>query len=73
MKRYLAFIGDINYPNGGWEDFAGDFDKLQTAKKFLHNREVKERWSYKGEPPSSNMWYHIIDSTTGEKVHSFGE
>ena len=34
MKRFLLFGFDTYYPCGGMEDFFGDFDTLDEAKKF---------------------------------------
>ena len=33
MKRFLAFRGAIHYAAGGMNDFLGDFDTLEEAKK----------------------------------------
>lgn len=33
MKRYLVFIGAVYYPSGGFDDFAGDYDKEDDAKE----------------------------------------
>lgn len=35
MKRYLVFYYLNYYPNGGIEDFKGDFDNLEVAKVHL--------------------------------------
>jgi hypothetical protein len=32
MKRFLLFSGDLQ-PNGGWEDFVGDYTTIDEAKK----------------------------------------
>lgn len=31
MKRYLLFLFDDYYPQGGWGDFQGDFDSVEAA------------------------------------------
>ena len=31
MKRYLVFIGNVYYPDGGFGDFAGDYDSEKAA------------------------------------------
>lgn len=35
LKRFLAFAGRNYYPRGGWDDFEGDFEELESAKSFL--------------------------------------
>ena len=47
MKNYLAFYGMDYYPEGGMEDFIGDFDTLEEAKNFIydkHNKEGNTSW-----------------------------
>jgi hypothetical protein len=36
MKRYLAFVGYAYYPNGGMDDFLGDFDTAEEAIKAIN-------------------------------------
>ena len=51
MKRFLLFTGQHYYPDGGWDDFKGDFESYEHAKDFLiqHN---------------DYDWWHLVDSTT---------
>lgn len=35
MKRFLLFVYPDYYPSGGMCDFAGDFDTLEAALKYL--------------------------------------
>lgn len=34
-KRYLLFAGVQYYPQGGTEDFCGDFDSIDAAKQWF--------------------------------------
>jgi len=57
MKRYLLFAGDSRYPNGGWDDFVGDYESLELATKkaikYIEN---------------GRDWWHIVDLKTGKKA-----
>lgn len=35
MKTYLLFAGYNYYPNGGIEDYQGDFDSIDAAYKWM--------------------------------------
>lgn len=54
MKRYLVFKGSDYYPNGGWEDFSGDFDTIEEAREAATTNRYE--------------WSHIIDTTTKKEV-----
>lgn len=54
MKRYIAFVGSTYYPEGGWDDFAGDFDDPDEAAADVQSND----WN----------WGHVIDLTTGKCV-----
>lgn len=54
MKRFYVFGGCDYYPNGGWDDFKGDFDNLEDAYKRLGS------FYYD--------WFHIVDSHTGQII-----
>jgi hypothetical protein len=70
MKRYLAFIGDNYYPEGGMDDFEGDFDSLEEAKIFIMYKvdstkrydTLKEQWAF--------TWANVWDTETREEVWS---
>lgn len=62
MKRYLVFIGDCYYPDGGMDDFEGDFDTLEEAKDFITEKANKENFSWK------ITWAHIWDTETKSQV-----
>lgn len=51
MKRYLVFGGTNYAPSGGWDDFLGDFDTLEEAKKA-------------SAPPWGCEWKQIVDTDT---------
>jgi hypothetical protein len=55
-KRYLLFGGDIYYPTGGWDDFAGDFDTADAATAEGYRRKFD--------------WFHVIDRETLNRVVS---
>lgn len=55
MKRFFVFGGDIYYPCGGWRDLIGQYDTMEEVQEFLND--------WYGE----YKWYHVVDSTTGEK------
>lgn len=59
MKRYLLFVGDNYYPEGGWNDFRGAFDSIDDAINYvlgLLNRD----------------WWHIVDTHTIQIVRHSG-
>lgn len=53
MKRFLVFAGPLYYPRGGWEDFKGDYDTIESIPL---------------EDLSTHYWYHIVDTKTGQIV-----
>lgn len=55
MKRYLVFSGSDYYPSGGWTDFKGSIDSLESLSNIY-------------EFVNGDDWWHIVDSTTGEIV-----
>jgi hypothetical protein len=59
MNRYLLFTGYNCYPNGGWEDFQGDYDTIEEAEA----RVERDKLSYQ-----KHEWMQIIDSHTKEEV-----
>ncbi len=59
LKRYLVFAGDTYYPGGGWADFKGSFESLKEGMDAAFKARAD--------------WAHVVDSTTGERVSSFGE
>lgn len=46
MKPFWLFGGDIYYPSGGMEDFAGSFDSLDEAKAAPIPGEPDFRWAH---------------------------
>lgn len=47
MKRYLLFGGYQYYPNGGWEDFLGDYDEYNDIPEGIC---------------SGKEWFHVVDT-----------
>jgi len=70
MKRYLLFYGEIYYACGGMDDFLGDYDTIEEAKKAVEEKinadkyydTIEEMWQYK--------WAHIWDTETRSEVWS---
>lgn len=61
MKRFLLFHGARWYPQGGWEDFQGDFDDYHEA----HRAMVLLRESI-DEYGRKNDWAQIVDTSINE-------
>ena len=57
-KYFLLFAGKKYYPEGGWNEFIGNFSSIEEAKKGL----VKESNS------DEYLWSHIVDLLTSEIV-----
>lgn len=55
MNRYLLFYGYQYYPDGGWNDFEGDYDTIEDAMDDIELAKIEE----------DADWYHIIDIETG--------
>lgn len=49
-KRYLVFAGDFYYPGGGWDDFKGAHDTLESAQGAAKT--------------AGGDWCHIVDTET---------
>ena len=74
MKRYLAFFGYVYYPEGGMNDFAGDFDTFAEAIACLEETlsiekqliegyyEDKEKWC--------EHWADVYDTKEGKVIFS---
>ena len=62
MKRYLCFLGEPYYPNGGMSDFINDADSLEEAMHIINietnNAHLDER----------ACWSHIWDSEKREII-----
>jgi hypothetical protein len=54
VKRYLLFAGSTYYPDGGAEDFVGDFDSIERSefKAFEHDKNTDRRLD----------WWHVFDT-----------
>lgn len=63
MKRFLVFAGDCYYPEGGMNDFQGDFDTLEEARSF--ESKIKEK--FESDWGDFN-WTRIWDSETRTHV-----
>jgi hypothetical protein len=56
MKRFLVFAFDGYYPDGGWDDFHGDYDTLREAETAAHS-------AYRD-------YYHVVDTVDKRIVDS---
>lgn len=55
MKRYLVFTGGSYYPQGGWDDLAGDSDTIGGCLEIVRDRK--------------DDWWQVIDTETMEEVN----
>ena len=46
----MLFAGNWFYPIGGWDDFKGYFDDVESAKKWIEEQ----------EPDGMDKWAHIV-------------
>ncbi len=60
MKRYLTFVGDSYYADGGWLDFKGSRDAVDDASALAAAAIIADDLSL--------PWWHVVDSRTGEIV-----
>lgn len=56
---YMVFMGDWYYPNTGWKDHRGTFQKLEEAKDFIKENKEKHNWG------------HIVDFANQEICFNF--
>lgn len=44
----MLFSGELYYPRGGWKDFKGFFDDVESAKKWIveHNPDATDKWAH---------------------------
>ena len=67
MKRYLLFIGKCYYPNGGMDDFVGDFDTIEECEK-VYNCKMREGFNKHWKTLEKYLnwrtrdhWMHVYD------------
>jgi hypothetical protein len=63
MKNFLAFYGDCQYPQGGMDDFIGDFDTEKEAIDAIKAKQVEDYrtdWNY--------TWAHVWSVEDQDKV-----
>jgi hypothetical protein len=61
-KRFLVFTGGTYYADGGWNDFAGSFDDLDSA---VANAQ-------KNIDTKSHDWWQVVDLSVCVVVASHG-
>ena len=52
LKQYLLFMGEADYPEGGWEDYVCDGDSVKELVLAVANSD------HGGE----STWWHIVDT-----------
>jgi len=62
MERYLAFLGDDYYPNGGMNDFLSDHKTVEEAKMAIEKEVEKEAKYHDNEYLWEQRWAHIYDT-----------
>lgn len=60
MKKYLLFAGHEFYPDGGMEDFEGDYDSLDEIKEIVKNTFPEKEYN----------WYQIVEYSTLKIIKS---
>jgi len=60
MKKYLLFVTQVFYPEGGWNDFRADFDTCQEAKAYAESEKCR-----------GNDYWHIVN-TESMDINDFG-
>lgn len=70
MKRFLVFAGLDYYPAGGWADFRGGFDDLDSAAAEA-GRLILEQDPDKPKGCGRFEWSQVIDLEigTGRRLH----
>lgn len=58
MKRYLLFIGDRYYPNGGMRDFKSSYDTIDEIMPIIEKEDY------------FNTWVHVYDAEKGKLIIS---
>lgn len=60
LKRYLAFFGPFESIVGGMNNFVGDFDTIESAKRKIYRSRKKH------EDTWQSSWGHVYDIKTNE-------
>lgn len=72
MKRYLAFYGEVYYPNRGMDDLVGDFDTMEEALEAITLKakaELIEGYYKNEEHLFSSRWANIYDTELRKEVY----
>lgn len=59
MKRFLLFAGPSYYPEGGWNDFVGDFDTSLEAKIKANEFVSKDYWAHIFDTEEKSICYYL--------------
>lgn len=67
MKHYLVFAGKHYYPQGGWSDFRGAFDDLESASTEAARLVLELKYDEDSVRDDGRFeWSHCVDLVTGE-------
>lgn len=64
MKKFMVFFGQWYYPNGGMDDFIGDFDTIKESIKAIKEKEKE----YEEDDGSVDMTFAQIYDISKKKV-----
>ena len=70
LKRYVLFVGDIYYPQGGAHDIHSSYDTLALARAAIKSIKVESAYSL-GKDSLTHLvlkgdcWWHVMDTATG--------
>jgi len=67
MSKIMLFAGNNYYPEGGWEDFRGEYDSIEEAKKVLL-RDFKDKFGI-----LSDGWAHFVEDGKIIETASFDD
>lgn len=61
MKRFLLFAGVKESYGGGWQNFKGDFDSAQEARREGDRISIRKKCD----------WMHVVDTETKQFVLTY--
>ena len=74
MKRFLVFCGEDYYPQGGMNDFVGDFDTLEECRVALKSdiitNQIAQEQNFGVWLARSIEWTQIWDSKERKLIKS---
>jgi hypothetical protein len=70
MKRYFAFYGAVCYPDGGMDDFVGDYDTMEKAILAIERAHLMQQVSGVIPRSWSSSWGSVWDSKDRTEVYN---